>query len=319
MVFYVYLDPEIIGIAQQQGIFAIQNLLGIVQGFVENCFLAEFEDYRIQQAIGEYVKNLPDCDERKRLKTLFIILQKRNRFIYCLVPDQTNQKSDKSLLFEQAGNSLIDLILLSNLNGRPVLPRGITVTDLSNYQTTNFSSERSAIASNGRQFHGGELDEYEFLDQNYKKAFMYAKRLEICDAIFGRKFSDNFDYSVKILFRWLEIIHTNPEDFEVIFYCEKPTGTTDQYIKDRLTQYRYGRLVNTRIKIFFHSNDDEQCLPHDRYFVTDQIAFQIGRGMDFIDKKTKRNRDTDINLKDPKEIENLIRHYKDYIIDEVLI
>jgi hypothetical protein len=65
MVFYVYLDPEIIGIAQQQGIFAIQNLLGIVQGFVENCFLAEFEDYRIQQAIGEYVKNLPIVTKEK--------------------------------------------------------------------------------------------------------------------------------------------------------------------------------------------------------------------------------------------------------------
>jgi hypothetical protein len=319
MVFYVYLDPEVIGVAQQQGKFAVQNLLGIIRGFVENCFLAEFENYRIQQAIGEYVKNLSDCDERKRLKTLFNTLQKRNRFIYCLIPDYTNQKSDQVILFEQASSSFIDLILLSNLNGIPVLPRGITVTDLSNYQTTNFAYNRSDLASNGKQFHGGELGEYEFLDQNYKKAFMYAKRLEICDAIFGRRFSDNFEYTAKILFKWLEIIHTKPEDFEIIFYCEKPAGNTDQYIKDRLTQYRYGRLVNTRIKIFFHSNDNDQCLPHERFLVTDQIAFLIGRGMDFIDKKTKRNRDTDINLKDPKEIENLIRHYKDYIIDEVLI
>lgn len=319
MVFYVYLDPEVIGLAHQQGIFAIQNLLGIIQGFVENCFLAEFEDYRIQPAIKEYVNNIPDCDEKKRLKALFSILKKRNRFIYCLISDQTNQKSDKSLLFEQASDSLIDLILLSNLDGIPDLPKEITVTDLSNYQTTNFAGERSRIASNGRQFHGGELSEDEFLDQNYKKAFMYAKRFEICDIIFGRGFSDNFDYSTKILFRWLENIHTNPKNFEIVFYCEKPAGNTDQYIKDRLTQYRKGRLANTKIKVFFHSNHNAQCLPHERYFVTDQIAFQIGRGMDFIDRKTKRNRDTSIDLKDLKSIEDIIQHYKDYIVDEVVI
>ncbi len=320
MVFYVYLDPEVIGVAQQEGKYAIQSLLAIIKDFTQNCFLAEYEDYRIQPAIREYADNFPDGWDRIELKKLIGKLIKHNRFIYCLLPDQTNTKADKSLLFEQASDSLIDLILLSNLNGIPDLNRKITVTDLSNYQMTNFASERSALASNGRQFQGGELGEYEFLDHNYKKAFMYAKRLEICDAIFGRKFKDNFRYSLGLLLRWLNSTIKNISEFKFILHCGLPSGRTPEFIRQILESFKTDRLSDVVFEIYYYQEiDNNQCLPHERYLITDQIAFQIGRGMDFIDKNTRRNRDTSIDLKDPTSIEKIIQHYKNFIVDEVII
>lgn len=321
MVFYIYVDPEIIIKAKERGQDSLQNLIAILRDFVDNCFLTEFEDYRVQDAIEQNVEEIPEgIFERKQIKTLLSILQKRNRFIYCMKPDYSGQKSDVDIVLENATGLLIDLLLIGTFDNEIDYPQGIEITDLSNYQNTQFAETRSEIMRDGRDYVGGELDEQAFLDLNYKKAFMYVRRLEICDRIFGGRFGANFEYSTKILLRWLAQILVNPVEFKIVFHCEKPQGHTEAHIKNRLSHFKQGRLENTQIEIIFYETlDGSHCLPHDRYFVTDQIAFQIGRGMDFLDRNTHKNKDTSIEIKNPSMIEKKIEHYKDNKLPSIFI
>lgn len=321
MVFYVYSDPEIISVAKERGQDSLQILVGIFRNFVDNCFLTEFEDYRIQDAIKKNVEDIPeDYFERKKIKTLLSTLQKRNRFIYCLTPDYSGKIDDFSIALNNAHDKLIDLFVIGNIDNDIECPPEFEITDLSNYQNTQFENLRSELVRDGKDYAGGELDEIDFLNSNYKKAFMYSTRLEICDGVFGSNFADNFDYTTKVLFRWLEQIHTDPNNLKIVFHCAKPKGHRDEYLKNRLAQYKSSRLSSTQIElIFYETADGSQRLPHDRYFITDQIAFQIGRGMDFLDRNTRKNRDTTIELKNPFIIEAKIEQYKDNKLPPIVI
>jgi hypothetical protein len=53
----------------------------------------------------------------------------------------------------------------------------------------------------------------------------------------------------------------------------------------------------------------DEPLPHDRFLITDQIAIAIGRGMDFLDFKTKKNRDGTFGLKNSIQAEGIRHHY----------
>ena len=70
MIFYVYLDPGVLSADSIENDYAIQALIGVLRGFTQNCFIAEFEDYRIQDAIKENVNSLPDNYDRKLIKKI---------------------------------------------------------------------------------------------------------------------------------------------------------------------------------------------------------------------------------------------------------
>jgi len=53
--------------------------------------------------------------------------------------------------------------------------------------------------------------------------------------------------------------------------------------------------------------------------MTDQVALNIGRGMDFLDKKTKRNRDILIKLAKEDEIKDSINRCHNWMIEPVII
>src|ERR1039457_3575469 len=97
MVFYVYFDPALISVAMQGGSLCLACLVGVVRDLEQNCFLAEFDDWHVQEEIRDNVRLLEDkllmLDNEdgaalsaaiKCLKSLFATLAKRNRFIYRL-------------------------------------------------------------------------------------------------------------------------------------------------------------------------------------------------------------------------------------------
>ena len=112
MIFYVYLEPEVISVAKEDGPYAMQCFISILRGFLQNCFIAEFEDYRVQQAIKEQVAALPNTFDRTVIKKLFAALAKRNRFIYCLVSDEGSRRDDVACVLEQAAAAFLDLLLI---------------------------------------------------------------------------------------------------------------------------------------------------------------------------------------------------------------
>ena len=318
MVFYVYFDPIVITIANINPPYGLQSLVAILRGFLQNCFIIDFEDSRLYNSIKELVDNLPEVFERKEIKTLLATLAKRKRFIFHLVPDYLGQRDDVSCMVEQAADSLIDLVLLSQeITG---LPGDIDVASLAIYQNTNFEKFRSKIANEGKVWEAGALGQQEFLDLNFKKAFRFASQIEICDRIFGLKFRDNYKYTLKIMLRWLEQVLLEPGKSKLVFHCGKPEGLTDQYIQSQIVSSKQGRLSNLQIEIqFYEFIDNGACLPHDRFILTDQIALDIGRGMDFLDETTRRNRDTFMGYKNITEVTNFLRNYSSNMLPRISI
>lgn len=315
MLFYVYLDPNIFSGDIVENDYAMQVLTSILRGFTQNCCIAEFEDYRIQESINEQVNSLPDTFERKIIKSLLTKLSKRNRFIYCLVPDHSGGKKDILCVIEQAVNCFLDLLLLKALKDDIEYPKEIEIATLTTYQRTVFENDRSSLSNNGRTFVNGELDEKNFLDWCFGKMLCYPSRIEICDRLFGSRFGDNFVYTVKTFFRWLEPIIAEPESCKIVFHCEKPDGHTDHHIKTQLVSFKRGRLANLPMEIqFYQLPDSNKSLPHDRYIITDQIVIDFGRGLDFLDRNTKKNRDLTIGYKDFREVDNLLKSYASSVI-----
>ena len=118
------------------------------------------------------------------------------------------------------------------------------------------------------------------------------------------------------MFRWLEKKVATPVRLEkIIIHCEKPPGYGDDNMKEKLSPIKSGKFSRVKIEIRFY-HKDSQCesdpLPHDRYLMTNQVAFNIGRGMDFLRKRTRANRDISISYKDPDEISALIGEYRQY-------
>ena len=320
MIFYTYLDPDVLSIKNIENDFAMQALIGILRGFTQNCFIVEFEDYRLQDAIKEQVNSLPDTFDRKIIKSLLTALSKRNRFIYCLIPNYSGNKDDISCVVEQAAECFLDLFLFSETNKHTEIPEGIEKAKLATFQATDFENFRSSLAINGRTFISGELDQKDFLDWCFGKMLRYPTRIEICDKLFGSKFGDNFEYTIKTFMRWLEHNVVDPKSCKFIFHCAKPDGKTDHHIKTQLLSFKTGRLKNMPMEIqFYQLADNSQVLPHDRYLITDQIVIDIGRGLDFLDKNTQKNRDLTIGYKSFKEVDNLLKSYAPAMLPRISV
>jgi len=52
MIFYVYMSPGIIEDARDGGTYALDSFIGILLGFLQNCFVAEFKDGRVRKAMN---------------------------------------------------------------------------------------------------------------------------------------------------------------------------------------------------------------------------------------------------------------------------
>jgi len=321
MIFYVYMSPEVIQDANNGGPFAMDSLIGILRGFIQNCCILEFEDNRLQKAVFNNVNQLPPSDAKKGIMTLLGVLKKQNRFIGNLVPNYNVESINISDVDDQAESKLLDF-LLAGKNEMSSVSAKVEAASLGNYNQSRFESKRSNLASNGRVLQDGELEQSEFLEEVLKKAFIHSKRIEICDGIFGKKFNDNFEYTFSILFKWLGKVLIEPDSFEkIVIHCEKPEGSTDEYIKTQLSHLKSKEQSNIKIEIRFYHREEKKshALPHDRFIITDQITLDIGRGMDFFNKHTKRNRDISIKTAKNEEITNLINRYHHWMLAPVIV
>lgn len=55
------------------------------------------------------------------------------------------------------------------------------------------------------------------------------------------------------------------------------------------------------------------------YMITDQFVIDLGRGMDFLDRKTRRNRDLTVGYKSFKETDTLLKNYASAKLTRILI
>jgi len=323
MIFYVYMSPEVIQDANNGGPFAMDSLIGILRGFIQNCCVLEFEDNRLQKAVFNNVNQLPPSDARKGIMTLLGVLKKQNRFICNLVPNYNVESINILDVDDQVESTLLDF-LLAGKNEMSTFSAKVETASLGNYNQSRFESQRSNLASNGRVFQDGELEQLEFLEEVLKKAFIHSKRIEICDGIFGEQFGDEFEYTFSKLFKWLSKELIELDCFEkIIIYCRKPSVNRVHYMKTQLSDLKSAERSNIKIEIRFYQLNGSQHapkpLPHDRFIITDQIALTIGRGMDFLNKKTKKNRNTTIHCCMKDDFTKSINTFSNCTIESLII
>ncbi|MBI4026276.1 MAG: hypothetical protein HY360_14930 [Verrucomicrobia bacterium] len=291
MVFYVYFDPAMIGSAEKDGNYALQCLIGILRGFEANCLLAEFDDYFVQETLQGGVNDLHDDNVRKALKSLLGTLQKRNRFVYSLVSGCESPDVRVAVALGQGKEAELDLVVSENAAAHRN-PHGIPTSTLLAYNTTGFEADRCAAATGGRTFAADARESQDFMNWTLRKALKYCSVIQVYDEHFGKNFGGNFEYSTKVLITWLETLVAYPDQVQLHIHCGKPSGNTDHFIRTRLASFRRGRLARMPITIqFYQTAFGVEPLLHERYLVTNQMAINLGRGLDFLNPTTGRNRD----------------------------
>jgi hypothetical protein len=307
MVFNVYFDPEVIPVAAASPPYGLQVLCDILRGFLVNGLLFDFEDERGRRAIGEAIHALPNDFDRKRAGALFSALIKRNRILFIMEPDYMGVVSDLDRAVDLAPAFSIQLVLTKQ-TPTTAIPAGIECVTLAAYPTTAVEIERHRAATTGRTYCGGEMADADFLDSNFGNALRHARRIEICDRLVGTYWGDNYEHTVREFFRLLDRVHAEPDTLEVIINCG--ASKRDHQLLHMVGTFRGNRTAGMKITVnFFDDPVNKAALPHDRYIWTDQFAFFVGRGMDFLDRATGSNRDVGISIKDENEVAQKVSTY----------
>lgn len=308
MYFYIYLQPEVFDEALTDGQDATQNITSILGGFLQNCFLSVFEDDRWGAAIKEKLEIWPENLTRRRVKSILVQLKKRNRVLYNLIPDYEGGKPDLDCVFEQAALIPLDLILVIASEGNRPVPAGVEVATRRSYQHTAFEPRRSDLAVYGKTCNAGEMDEAGFMDFHFAKGLMHATTIHICDRVCGKlSFAGNFRYTTKRLLAWLSAVLSDPLSCKIVFHLGQPSGYGTQFILHELASFKKGPLGVTSIEVNFYDESlPHPTLPHQRFIVTDQIALDVDRGLDFLDRITQKCRDTYVNYQRPKDAQKLL-------------
>lgn len=290
MVFYAYLDPAVISRAYENQPYGYQCLIAMLRGFVQNCCIID-EGGRVRAALAEQLEKLPGNFDRKMLDEILGFLCRHNRFI-----DAAEEADVCISESEPAGTS-------GAVRGRT------DVCSLANYQFTDFEHLRSSVAQGGETYCHAEQDGEAFLDGNYRKALRHACWIKVCDGSFGKEFKENYRYSCERFLTWLREIHADRGRCTVTFLCVDPSyGSADPNARNELSRM----LEAHGAKVEFYSR-----LPHERFILTDQIAFEIGRGMDFLLPANDRNRDVSIGSKNIRQVTKLVASYGQFLLPTV--
>jgi hypothetical protein len=308
MYFYVFLQPEVFEEAAADGEDATQNVVSILSGFLQNCFLAVFEDDRWGSSVKEKLESWPENMTRRRVKSILSHFKKQKRFLYCITPDYNGVRHDLDSVFEQANSIPLDFILVIASEEVRSQAVGVEVATRRTYHYSTFEPKRSGLAVHGKTCNPGDMDETSFLDFHLSRALRYAAEIHICDRICGsHNLSDNFRYTIKRLMAWLGSVLADPSSCKLIFHLGEPSGKGKEFIVQELTSFKKESLSRTSIVAHFYN--ESLTPPHQRFILTDQIALNVDRGLDFLDRRTRKCRDTYINCQKPEEAQRLLSSY----------
>lgn len=300
MFYRVFFDPEVVRPAYQAGATGLSLLLSIWKNFLLNCSICEVDSYLVHRRLGEALREIGKDAEIANnglsdyiacLKKILGQLEKQNRFVDVLSTSEADQ-SLPLLALVTAETVGIDLILTDEkLPDEPKMPERAT---FSSYAISNFERERSKQVDDGLILEGEDSGE-EFFQNRFGRVLPLAKRVIIVDAILGRKFGDNFQYTLKRLIDYLEVNHSSPADLVLGIHTEESDRIT-------LLEHRLGEWCKaTQFKVYRYTE-----VTHERYLFTDQFGLQLGIGMDLLDRHSKRNRGTDFSYSRISKLSELV-------------
>jgi len=310
MYFYVFLEPNVFEEALADGQDAMQNIAAILKGFLQNCFLAVFEDDRWGLSIKEKLKDWPETSPRSHIKKMLAHLKKQRRFLDCLKPDYLGAKSDHDCVFDQALSVRLDLLLMVACEKRHSSPAGVEIATRRTYHDSAFEEKRTELAVYGKTCNPGEMEEAEFLEFHFAKALRHATEIHLCDRVCGHNnLADNFRYTTRKLMAWLGANLDRPKSCRIVFHLGQPRGHGMDFVISELSSFRNRSraLSEALTEVHFYGEGlPDPRLPHQRFILTDQVALNVDRGLDFFDRNTQKCRDTYVNYQKPEEAQRLL-------------
>lgn len=300
MFYRVFFDPEVVRPAYQSGAVGLSLLIAIWRGFFQNCCICEVDGYLVHTRLKEVIneigvdaenQNNGLSDHITRLKKILVQMRKQNRFVDLI----STSEADQSLVLLAVNSDAsigIDFILTEErLPGEAKSPER---SSFEAYEVSTFERERSKQAEDGL-IPEGEFTADEFFPKRFGKILPLAKRVTIIDGILGRKFGDNFQYTLKILIEYLEAANTNPSELLLDIHTED--GKRIDFLEQRLGEW----CKTIRYHVHRHPG-----VPHERYLFTDQFGLQLGIGCDLLSKRTEHNRETDFSYARLSKMHDLI-------------
>ena len=301
MVYYVYLDPGVIRVAAAAGDAGLSCLASLLKALGENCCVVEFDDWRVNQAIAEEIKNLgANADWTKKLKMLLAHLSKQKRFIVALkAPEAHPPISDVTSAGQQAAAAELDAIVTSEPVS--VTGTGAQVINLFAFAGSHFDLSRSQHATQGTTLAGGEHTTTDFYSKLLRKLLRYAQSVDFLDPLFGGKYGDHFKFTFRAIVREFASGRHESATNQITVH----TANSTRIPHCRIETPTFHADIKVTVEAY-DSTGANPTLPHERYLLTDQFALEIGRGLDLFDRDTNLNRDVSLSFKSPKEIQSLL-------------
>ncbi len=167
------------------------------------------------------------------------------------------------------------------------------------FPASPFDLERRKHATQGIALAGGEHTSADFYARYLKKALHHAGKIEFVDRLFGEKYGDHFKYTLRVIVREYAAHCVAPTEVKV----HSGSGNRIPHCRNEVADFNADVAVAIET---YDLNGAGPTLPHERYLLTDQFAFEIGRGLDLFDKDTNLNRDVSISFKSQREIQVLL-------------
>lgn len=283
MVFCVLLDPDSIRASAAAGEWGEDHLIGVLQCLVQNCLVAETESWRFSPELADAIKSIQDQDARVKAGALLETLEKRSRFVGII--DDSAFELDTPLAEvarAQANNADLDVIVTQG--GQPA-PVSVEFTKIQQFHQSNFAQNRQRQAC-GVNLDTNQLSAADFFHQYFSKLRFAETDFHVIDYVIGGDFTNNFSRNLSF---WIDFLKTQNRPVKFTIHTTPGLGDATTRLTNRLAHLTNGSPVNAEVKIH---ND----LPHERFLITTQFSFDIGRGIDLFDPTTGKNRDIRLGL-----------------------
>jgi hypothetical protein len=304
MIYHYYIDPAILT-GEPGNDASLLNVFNFVRGIGENVLISVFDDDHLREEFGSAISAITNPDLKLKIQKLFKRLEKQNRFTYSVETNYEGAKEDLQSVVEQCSDLLLDAIITEqsvDQYGVPV-PDG-RVFNFSEYLTSYVEEDRSRLAARGRMCAAGDQDIEAFLSENFRLLLKYATRIDICDKLLGEKYgTSNWKTSIQKLLAYVEEVNESASRCAVTFHTSCPGGKG----KDELKRWICEGLAHLQPTLrVYGAQGDRVNFHHDRFIVTDQFAIMVTCGFDVLNMREDCNRDTNLDYKDPKDINDSI-------------
>lgn len=305
------------------------RMIGIFQDLSENCLFLVDTHGNIEQTWESVISNWPS-EERKIIQVLLKKMEADSRFVkidderYDSIPKNKSKVCRYCLGLAHSLQAHIlstdkDLDDISEYLIRP----GI---DIFEYWQSFFNEMRREALSICLQ--DGEWNRSKFENKFLIPIFKYASYVDIFDRMSGQSlrqgsgistiisddirdnYRKNLEWIVKTFWEKSELKEV---ERSIELYCAiNPCGLSEEHIQQACeVMCAFEKKMKGQglpIKVHLKKETDDKKMPHDRYIKTDQIAFQIGRGIDLLNNEGKIR---DVTITYCPGIRKIIKSIKD--------